>query len=149
MPIPMQMPPMPDEGRPIPEYLNLRCTRCGYDLTGLVSRTCPECGTDFDPLETWQANVRGTWEFHFAYMRPLWQYIVLGVIIAPVPVGFIAIGLLSTFRIYISTPFWFTVALLGATYHFFAHYYDWSGPLRWILFAYLLLLATAPAVFLV
>jgi hypothetical protein len=22
-----------------------RCTRCGYDLTGNVSGTCPECGT--------------------------------------------------------------------------------------------------------
>lgn len=24
------------------------CERCGYDLTGLPTRTCPECGTEFE-----------------------------------------------------------------------------------------------------
>jgi len=27
-----------------------RCLRCGYDLTGLVERRCPECGTPAAPI---------------------------------------------------------------------------------------------------
>jgi len=28
----------------------LRCFTCGYNLTGVVSKRCPECGTEFDPV---------------------------------------------------------------------------------------------------
>src|ERR1700742_3978798 len=27
------------------------CQKCGYDLRGLESRKCPECGQDFDPAD--------------------------------------------------------------------------------------------------
>lgn len=27
------------------------CTKCGYDLQGLPTARCPECGTPFDPTE--------------------------------------------------------------------------------------------------
>jgi hypothetical protein len=29
-------------------YANLKCPQCGYALTGLSRRTCPECGGAFD-----------------------------------------------------------------------------------------------------
>jgi hypothetical protein len=47
-----------DPGGPILPEWNLRCVKCGYDLTGLLSRRCPECGEFFKPRETWQANRR-------------------------------------------------------------------------------------------
>lgn len=31
-------------------HAHLACTSCGYDLYGNPSRTCPECGTQFDVL---------------------------------------------------------------------------------------------------
>ena len=29
----------------------MRCSQCGYDLRGLESRQCPECGEAFDPCD--------------------------------------------------------------------------------------------------
>jgi ribosomal protein L37E len=34
----------------VPETAHLSCARCGYNLTGLTSRRCPECGTPFSYL---------------------------------------------------------------------------------------------------
>jgi hypothetical protein len=48
-----------DEGGPIPAEWKLRCLECGYDLTGLPTRVCPECGQPFKPRETWEANQAG------------------------------------------------------------------------------------------
>lgn len=48
-----------DEGGPIPPHWELRCLQCGYDLTGLIDRVCPECGTPFSPRQTWEANQQG------------------------------------------------------------------------------------------
>ncbi len=36
-----------DYGRPVPERPPHLCPECDYNLTGLVSRRCPECGTPF------------------------------------------------------------------------------------------------------
>jgi hypothetical protein len=47
-----------DDGGPIPPEWNLHCTQCGYNLTGLTSRVCPECGQPFWPRLTWLANRR-------------------------------------------------------------------------------------------
>lgn len=47
-----------DEGGPIPREWHLHCTQCGYNLTGLTSRVCPECGQAFSPRQTWLANRR-------------------------------------------------------------------------------------------
>ena len=52
----MRVPSVYDDGSAIPEDWNLRCTTCGYLLTGLTSRQCPECGTGFIPRRTWEAN---------------------------------------------------------------------------------------------
>jgi len=35
------------------DFRSIACARCGYDLTGNVSGTCPECGTRI-PDETWR-----------------------------------------------------------------------------------------------
>jgi hypothetical protein len=68
------VPKMPDEGKPIPAALSLRCTECGYELTGLVEWRCPECGDWFDPRETWLENERATWAYHFENVCSRWQY---------------------------------------------------------------------------
>ncbi len=52
----MPAPMVTDVGGPIPAEWDLRCTRCGYNLTGLVGRVCPECGQRFKPRATWLAN---------------------------------------------------------------------------------------------
>lgn len=69
---------MPDEGSPIPADLNLRCMGCGYQLTGLTTRRCPECGEFFDPRQTWLENERATWEYHFENVRTRWDYAEVG-----------------------------------------------------------------------
>lgn len=48
-----------DEGGPIPAEWKLSCVQCGYDLTGLINRVCPECGSRFSPRQTWEANRAG------------------------------------------------------------------------------------------
>lgn len=57
-PLDLPMPTVFDLGGPIPADWELRCTKCGYDLTGLTTRTCPECGRRFNPRQTWEANRR-------------------------------------------------------------------------------------------
>jgi len=47
-----------DEGGPIPPEWDLHCTQCGYNLTGLTGRVCPECGQQFWPRQTWLDNRR-------------------------------------------------------------------------------------------
>lgn len=52
----MESPGAIDFGEPISAEWDLRCTRCGYSLTGLTSRVCPECGQAFRPRQTWLDN---------------------------------------------------------------------------------------------
>jgi len=54
--IPPRAPTLADMGGPIPAEWDLRCVRCGYSLTSLTSRVCPECGLAFQPRKTWLAN---------------------------------------------------------------------------------------------
>jgi|GEM_PF-1075565 hypothetical protein len=68
------IPRMPRDDEPIPAELNLRCTTCGFCLTGLLERRCPECGEAFEPRETWLENERSTWEYHFANVRSKADY---------------------------------------------------------------------------
>ncbi|MBN1490165.1 MAG: hypothetical protein JXA69_09625 [Phycisphaerae bacterium] len=132
MTIPLDTPPMPWDGAPVPEYLNLRCVHCGYLLTGLKARVCPECGKAFDPLETWQANVRGTWEFHFTYKRPLWSYVAIGLAIFVPLVGFAVVGLVTNGAVYVD-PAYYAVAFVAAVaVQILCVVEDWHGPWRWI-----------------
>lgn len=39
---------MSDAAPKPPEDKQLHCPKCGYDLTGLSTQQCPECGTPFD-----------------------------------------------------------------------------------------------------
>ncbi len=52
----MPAPMVTDLGGPIPTEWDLHCTQCGYNLTGLIGRVCPECGQRFRPRATWVAN---------------------------------------------------------------------------------------------
>ena len=72
---------MPRDGQPIGPELNLRCCSCGYDLTGLTVRRCPECGEPFDPRQTWLANEESSWKFHFEYVRPQSTYVSYAVLV--------------------------------------------------------------------
>ena len=45
-----------DDGSPIPAEWELTCPTCGYELTGLSVRRCPECGKRFDPHDIWVAR---------------------------------------------------------------------------------------------
>jgi len=72
------VPRMPREDQPIPAELHLRCSACGYELTGLIERRCPECGAFFDPRETWLENEQATWEYHFENVRSKWDYVAIG-----------------------------------------------------------------------
>jgi len=49
-------PTQTDTGGPIPAEWALTCVHCGYCLTGLETRVCPECGHPFHPRKTWLAN---------------------------------------------------------------------------------------------
>ncbi len=55
-PVTARAPTHTDTGGPIPAEWELACTHCGYDLTGLTTRVCPECGRSFHPRKTWLAN---------------------------------------------------------------------------------------------
>ncbi len=49
-------PDKPNADDPL-NLVGLRCTACGYNLTGLMQCRCPECGREFEP-----AGVRAYWE---------------------------------------------------------------------------------------
>jgi predicted amidophosphoribosyltransferase len=52
------------------EHDHQLCTACGYPLKALLDRrTCPECGTPFDP-----DGVRANWKFWVEHRRlPKWS----------------------------------------------------------------------------
>lgn len=42
---------------PIPQNIDpLHCATCGYDVRGLPTSTCPECGSDLNEVGTKQTN---------------------------------------------------------------------------------------------
>jgi len=43
---------------PIPR-IGLHCPNCGYELTGLTTRVCPECGRPFDIREFLNDHAEG------------------------------------------------------------------------------------------
>jgi hypothetical protein len=139
MPIPLQTPLMPGEDQPIPAELNLRCAHCGYLLTGLITRVCPECGEAFDPLETFQANIKSTWEFHFEYFRPRWQYILLGAATALALIGFALVAIVFGPWVY-GSPRWFLPAAFVSVFILAQCYlHDKRGPFVWLVLVYVFL----------
>jgi hypothetical protein len=73
-----------DEGGPIPAEWKLSCLQCGYDLTGLKNRICPECGTMFSPRQTWEANRAGVVPREKAAPSQLTRLLVVGGVVAAV-----------------------------------------------------------------
>jgi len=82
---------MPRDDQAIPASLELRCTNCGYCLTGLIERRCPECGRAFDPRQTWRENEQATWSYHFENVRTRGDYFCWAVLGAMAPV-FVALA---------------------------------------------------------
>jgi len=81
------MPSVPmkiDEGGPIPAEWKLSCLQCGYDLTGLPNRTCPECGTLFSPRHTWEGNRAGVVPREKVAPTQITRLLVVGGIVAAV-----------------------------------------------------------------
>src|SRR5512133_585469 len=96
------IPRMPRDDEAIPPELHLCCTSCGYELTGLVERRCPECGQSFAPRDTWLENEQSTWEYHFENVRPRGDYIRMGYLVFAALVFF---GLsLKDFRALLALP---------------------------------------------
>lgn len=44
------------------EGVRPRCPSCGYDLTGITSDACPECGSAIDPDRVYMSGVRAALE---------------------------------------------------------------------------------------
>jgi hypothetical protein len=59
--------PMPPEGLPIPEGLDLHCPGCDYNLTGLREWRCPECGERFSPHRAYTRRLMRSPEFFLRY----------------------------------------------------------------------------------
>lgn len=104
------IPRMPGEDEPIPAELRLRCINCGYELTGLISRCCPECGEIFDPRETWLENERSTWAYHFENVCTKWDYARLAYL------AFLAICFFALAGIDIKTLLAVPMVVLGELY---------------------------------
>jgi hypothetical protein len=66
-------------GEPIPPSMDLSCPQCGYNLTGLTGRRCPECGTKFDVATAQRANRESRYEHQFSGTGE--AYAVVGIII--------------------------------------------------------------------
>lgn len=60
-------PPIPPEGVPIPDYLDLHCPECDYNLTGLRQWRCPECGERFSPHLAFTRRLMRSPEFALRY----------------------------------------------------------------------------------
>jgi len=71
------VPTMIDYGGPIPAAWNLRCEKCGYSLTGLTTRRCPECGENFRPRETWLAGRQKQIEQENSLPAVTWNWAVI------------------------------------------------------------------------
>ncbi len=85
MPRSLSQPSVPtlfDLGEAIPVQWALRCTKCDYDLTGLIERRCPECGQRFRPRETWLANRQASAERKFVFTSRGVSALMLGVLLA-------------------------------------------------------------------
>lgn len=63
----MPVPPLPGEGIPLPESLDLHCPECDYNLTGLREWRCPECGERFSPRRAYTLRMLKTPEFFLRY----------------------------------------------------------------------------------
>ena len=79
-------------GEPISD--DLRCPHCSYNLRGLTSRRCPECGTGFDPhILRHQFPPRPS---------PVWRKLIWAMALAPVLIA--GAGLLASQAIKTQPP---------------------------------------------
>jgi hypothetical protein len=87
----MESPGAIDFGEPISAEWDLRCTQCGYSLTGLTSRVCPECGQAFRPRQTWLDNRQAEHE------TPVESRLWIGKTVAAALAGLVVGGVLYRF----------------------------------------------------
>lgn len=114
----------------------LRCSRCGYDLTGLSLNRCPECGLEFDPQRLVIVEFRR-------------ESVANRILVADAIAAVIVCGLLlaqlvaDPFRTYAGSDVFFicggiTAALLAygiynGFFHFFSRYHCRRLFLAWLL----------------
>lgn len=100
-------------GEPIAPEWDLHCAKCGYELTGLTTRRCPECGESFNAHDLWLAQ---------RYKKARFQVDVP----AYVPYGGLAITLLLVWPV-IFPKIW-VIAPLAAlpVYEWLASYHGWE-----------------------
>jgi hypothetical protein len=53
------------------------CMRCGYDLQGVASRSCPECGEPFDPVELRRPHIPWSHRRQVGRLRAYWSTVFL------------------------------------------------------------------------
>ncbi|MBI4580020.1 MAG: hypothetical protein HY718_09985 [Planctomycetes bacterium] len=107
------IPTINDDGSPIPAEWHLRCLKCEYDLTGLTSRHCPECGSAFKPYEIWVANRRKQADLYFR--TP-----------AYVPYGVLAALMLLALPVIRDNPLVLVPFGLLPVYEAAAHWFRWD-----------------------
>lgn len=56
------------------------CANCGYDLRGLASNVCPECGTGFDPTRKSPAPIPWLHRRSLGYVRAFLQTIWIAIV---------------------------------------------------------------------
>lgn len=57
--------------------IELWCPACGYDLRGVTSRSCPECGEAFDPDELSRSQIPWTSRARIGRLRAYWGTVLM------------------------------------------------------------------------
>ena len=87
------------------------CRNCRYQLDGLATHRCPECGDTFDPADagTYLVGYEPCWRFiACAMLAVVLPALLLGFFLVPISrFGFVSIG----YGVVLATPF-----LLGALF---------------------------------
>ena len=94
----------------------VRCWTCGYDLRGLISHRCPECGRDFDPADPATMHMGA---------RPISR---LGRrLLEPMPWTPVLVAAAATLLLILITgwPVWGEFRLIEWQYYFWPHGVTW------------------------
>ena len=99
-----------------------RCWHCGYELQGIPSRRCPECGRPFDPADPRTMHM-GRYPIGRLGRK----------LIQPPRWWIVGLAGLATFMLIVLTgvPSTSHFRMVEWPYYFAPHWLDWAGFLRW------------------